>query len=112
LTRVFKVSTPKSGNANNRTSTPSSIAQRISRTTTSTPVARGDLDEKNEVYQRAVALEEREDEDDDIEMNLPARPRLKTHAFKISIAIMLVIITQSLGVIKVRQLACRFQTSI
>lgn len=64
-------------------------------------IVRGALDEKNEIFSRAVALEENEDENEDVEMAAPQRPRLKMHAFKISVAIMLVIITQSLGVIKV-----------
>ncbi|ESU14097.1 hypothetical protein FGSG_07786 [Fusarium graminearum PH-1] len=63
-------------------------------------IVRGGLDEKNEIFSRAVALEENEDENEDVEMAAPQRPRLKMHAFKISVAIMLVIITQSLGVIK------------
>ncbi|KAF4963889.1 hypothetical protein FSARC_8142 [Fusarium sarcochroum] len=63
-------------------------------------VIRGALDEKNEVIQRAVALEENEDDNDDLERDAPARPKLKIHAFKISLAIMLVIITQSLGITK------------
>ncbi|WXC52686.1 hypothetical protein QX201_012352 [Fusarium graminearum] len=63
-------------------------------------IVRGALDEKNEIFSRAVALEENEDENEDVEMAAPQRPRLKMHAFKISVAIMLVIITQSLGVIK------------
>ncbi|RGP78915.1 hypothetical protein FLONG3_2820 [Fusarium longipes] len=63
-------------------------------------VVRGGLDEKNEIFSRAVALEENEDENNDVEMGIAPRPRLKMHAFKITIAIMLVIITQSLGVTK------------
>ncbi|KAL2670060.1 hypothetical protein Neosp_014941 [[Neocosmospora] mangrovei] len=81
--------------------TPSSFTQRSSSTTpVPTPaVVRGGLDEKNEVFQRAVALEENEDENEDVE-GTPIRPKLKMHAFKISLAIMLVIITQSLGITK------------
>lgn len=86
--------------------TPSSFTQRSSSTTpVPTPaVVRGGLDEKNEVFQRAVALEENEDEHEDVE-GTPVRPKLKMHAFKISMAIMLVIITQSLGITKVRRLS-------
>jgi hypothetical protein len=86
--------------------TPSSFTQRSSSTTpVSTPaIVRGGLDEKNEVFQRAVALEENEDDNEDVE-GTPVRPKLKMHAFKISLAIMLVIITQSLGITKVRRLS-------
>ncbi|EPS28344.1 hypothetical protein PDE_03290 [Penicillium oxalicum 114-2] len=62
---------------------------------------RGALDEKHEVYSKAVALEEGTVEDDtpvDLEGNLPPRPAHRIHAVKISLAIMLVILTQSLGV--------------
>ncbi|KAH6979127.1 glycosyl transferase family group 2-domain-containing protein [Fusarium venenatum] len=63
-------------------------------------VVRGGLDEKNKIFSRSIALEENEDENDDVEMAAPVRPRLKMHAFKVSFAIMLVIVTQSLGVTK------------
>ncbi|KAJ5986604.1 hypothetical protein N7451_010969 [Penicillium sp. IBT 35674x] len=64
----------------------------------SAPV-RGALDEKHEIYSKAVALEEGEDEDDtDLEAASAPRPAIRIHAFKISFAIMLVILTQSLGV--------------
>lgn len=65
---------------------------------------RGALDEKHEVYSKAVALEEGTVEDDtpvDLEGNLPPRPAHRIHAVKISLAIMLVILTQSLGVSRV-----------
>ncbi|KAK2592718.1 hypothetical protein QQS21_009593 [Conoideocrella luteorostrata] len=80
----------------------SNFTQRSSSTAlVSTPsVVRGGLNEKNEVFQRAVALEENEDDNEDLEKAAPVRPKLKMHAFKISIAIMLVIVTQSLGVTK------------
>ena len=70
---------------------------------TITPI-RGALDEKHEVYSKAVALEEGGDEDEtavDLEGNLAPRPAHRIHAFKISFAIMLVILTQSLGVSRV-----------
>lgn len=70
---------------------------------TTTPI-RGALDEKHEVYSKAVALEEGGDEDEtavDLEGNLAPRPANRIHAFKISFAIMLVILTQSLGVSRV-----------
>jgi hypothetical protein len=70
---------------------------------TITPI-RGALDEKHEVYSKAVALEEGTEEDEipvDLEGNLAPRPVHRIHAFKISIAIMLVILTQSLGVSRV-----------
>jgi hypothetical protein len=56
---------------------------------------------------KAIALEEGEngEEDDgtDLEANQAPRPTARLHAVKISVAIMLVIITQALGVSKVRQ---------
>lgn len=70
---------------------------------TDTPV-RGALDEKHEIYSKAVALEEKTEEDEtpvDLEGNLAPRPAHRIHAFKISFAIMLVILTQSLGVSRV-----------
>lgn len=65
---------------------------------------RGALDEKHEIYSKAVALENGEEEDDpvvDLEGNMAPRPTHRIHAFKISFAIMLVILTQSLGVARV-----------
>jgi hypothetical protein len=63
---------------------------------------RGALDEKQAIYSKAVALEEGEDDDSpDLEQNLAPRPALRIHAIKISLAIMLVILTQSLGVSRV-----------
>ncbi|KAJ5825580.1 hypothetical protein N7474_002718 [Penicillium riverlandense] len=60
---------------------------------------RGALDEKHEVYSRAVALEEKTNDDTpDLESNSAPRPTLRVHAFKISLAIMLVIVTQALGI--------------
>ncbi|KAL2838983.1 glycosyl transferase family group 2-domain-containing protein [Aspergillus pseudoustus] len=63
-------------------------------------LVRGALDEKHDLYSRAVALEERGDEDEepDLEKALAPRPVIRVHAVKISMAIMLVIITQALGV--------------
>lgn len=72
------------------------------KSTTSDVVVRGALDEKNAVYSKAVALEEAEDEDsDDLEKALPPRPEGRVHAIKVSVAIMLVIVSQCLGVSKV-----------
>lgn len=65
---------------------------------------RGALDEKHEIYSKAVALEEGIEEDNtpvDLEGNLAPRPAHRIHAFKISFAIMLVILTQALGVSRV-----------
>ncbi|KAF7712668.1 Glycosyl Transferase Family 2 protein [Penicillium ucsense] len=62
---------------------------------------RGALDEKHEIYSKAVALEEGTAEDDaqlDLEGKVAPRPAHRIHAVKISLAIMLVILTQSLGV--------------
>ena len=70
----------------------------------STVFVRGALDEKHEVYSKAVALEEGVEEDEppiDLEGNLAPRPTHRIHAFKISFAIMLVILTQALGVSRV-----------
>ncbi|KAF4951030.1 hypothetical protein FGADI_7767 [Fusarium gaditjirri] len=78
--------------------TPSTSTQRSS-ILAPTPYVRGGLDEKNEIFQRAVALEENED-DEDVERAAASRPRLKMHAFKVTVAIMLVVVTQSLGVTK------------
>ncbi|KAL3441664.1 glycosyl transferase family group 2-domain-containing protein [Aspergillus insuetus] len=75
-----------------------------SKTASASPSAaglvRGALDEKHDVYSRAVALEERGDEDEepDLEKALALRPVVRVHAVKITFAIMLVIITQALGV--------------
>jgi len=69
--------------------------------TPSAPV-RGALNEKHELYSKAVALEEGGDENDmDLEAASAPRPAIRIHAFKISFAIMLVILTQSLGVSRV-----------
>ncbi|EAW08577.1 uncharacterized protein ACLA_033130 [Aspergillus clavatus NRRL 1] len=60
---------------------------------------RGALDEKQAIYSKAVALEEGEDNEvPDLERNAAPRPVLLVHTVKISLAIMLVIVTQSLGV--------------
>ncbi|KAJ5160387.1 uncharacterized protein N7482_007391 [Penicillium canariense] len=64
-------------------------------------LVRGALDEKHEVYSKAVALEEGVEDDEtpvDLEGNLAPRPVHRIHTFKISFAIMLVVLTQSLGV--------------
>lgn len=70
---------------------------------TTTVSIRGALDEKHEIYSKAVALEEGEEDETavDLEGNLAPRPTVRIHAFKISFAIMLVILTQSLGVSRV-----------
>jgi hypothetical protein len=78
-----------------------------SKTASASPSAaglvRGALDEKHDLYSRAVALEERGDEDEepDLEKALAPRPLVRVHAVKITFAIMLVIITQALGVARV-----------
>ncbi|KPM44164.1 hypothetical protein AK830_g2346 [Neonectria ditissima] len=65
-----------------------------------TPV-RGAIDEKNEVYQLAIKVEEGEgDGDEDLEGNPPVRPALRVHSFRIGIVMILVILTQSVGVSK------------
>lgn len=66
-----------------------------------TPV-RGAIDERNEVYQAAIKVEEGEDEsDEDLEGSQPRRPRLLVHSFRIGIVMMLVVLTQSVGVSRV-----------
>ncbi|KAJ3543786.1 hypothetical protein NM208_g3393 [Fusarium decemcellulare] len=63
-----------------------------------TPV-RGAIDEKNEVYRRAIKVEEGEGEgDEDLEGKQPVRPALRVHSLRIGIVMILVILTQSLGV--------------
>ncbi|KAH7245158.1 glycosyl transferase family group 2-domain-containing protein, partial [Fusarium tricinctum] len=63
-----------------------------------TPV-RGAIDERNEVYQAAIKVEEGDDEsDEDLEGSQPRRPRLLVHSFRIGIVMMLVVLTQSVGV--------------
>ncbi|KAF5680749.1 hypothetical protein FDENT_8310 [Fusarium denticulatum] len=80
--------------------TRSTSTQRSSSVAPTPYYVRGGLDEKNEIFQRAVALEENEDDEADIERAAAPRPRLKMHAFKVTVAIMLVVVTQSLGVTK------------
>lgn len=66
-----------------------------------TPV-RGAIDEKDEVYQRAIKVEEGEGEgEEDIEGKQPVRPVLRVHSFRIGVVMILVILTQSVGVSKV-----------
>jgi hypothetical protein len=68
-----------------------------------TPV-RGALDEKNEVYIKAVALEEghsSDEEDEDLEGTVAPRPTLRLHSLRTGIVMILVIVSQSLGVMKV-----------
>lgn len=67
-----------------------------------TAPVRGALNEKSDVYIKAAALEERTEEDEDLEAALPPRPMARVHSIKISLAIMLVILTQFLGVSKVQ----------
>ncbi|KAJ5593912.1 uncharacterized protein N7459_000120 [Penicillium hispanicum] len=67
--------------------------------TNSSVLVRGALNEKEAIYSKAVALEEGEEEDGvDLEGNVAPRPVLRVHTIKISIAVMLVIITQCLGI--------------
>lgn len=64
---------------------------------------RGAIDEKNEVYRRAIEVEEGKDDDDDedVENNQPVRPTLRIHSIRIGIVMILVVLTQALGVSKV-----------
>ncbi|KAH8175129.1 glycosyl transferase family group 2 domain-containing protein [Sarocladium implicatum] len=63
---------------------------------------RGAIDEKNEVYRRAIEVEEGKDDDDgeDIENNQPVRPTLRIHSIRIGIVMILVVLTQALGISK------------
>lgn len=66
-----------------------------------TPV-RGAIDEKDEVYRRAIKVEEGEGEgEEDIEGKQPVRPVLRVHSLRIGVVMILVILTQSVGVSKV-----------
>jgi hypothetical protein len=67
-----------------------------------TPI-RGAIDEKNAVYRRAIEVEEGKDDDDleDIENNAPVRPTLRIHSIRIGIVMILVVLTQALGISKV-----------
>jgi hypothetical protein len=66
-----------------------------------TPV-RGALDEKNDIYMKALALEEGNGEDDiDLEKELPPRPVARIHTLNVSTAIILVLVTEFLGISKV-----------
>ncbi|CZS85709.1 unnamed protein product [Fusarium graminearum] len=65
-----------------------------------TPV-RGAIDENNEVYQAAIKVEEGGDDDDgDIEGKALKRPTLLIHSFRIGIVMILVILTQSIQLIR------------
>ncbi|KAF9890520.1 hypothetical protein FE257_005925 [Aspergillus nanangensis] len=76
-----------------------SANQKLVDEVTTAVAIRGALNETHEVYSKAVALEEGEDDEQlDLEKNATARPVLRVHSVKISLAIMLVILTQSLGV--------------
>ncbi|KAF5554620.1 hypothetical protein FMEXI_1902 [Fusarium mexicanum] len=92
--------TPSDDRLDKEIPTRSTSTQRSSSVAPTPSYVRGGLDEKNEIFQRAVALEENEDDEDDVERAAAPRPKLKMHAFKVTVAIMLVIVTQSLGVTK------------
>lgn len=51
---------------------------------------------------KAVALEEGAGDDEDLEADLPPRPVGRIHSVKVSLAIILVIVSQILGISKVR----------
>ena len=93
--------TPRTGTAAFHLQGAHSDTREASRPGTATASVRGALDEKNEVYIKAVALEEADGDDEDLEKGLPPRPTNRMHTVKISLAIMLVILTQTLGVAKV-----------
>ncbi|GKU04577.1 hypothetical protein FLAG1_10110 [Fusarium langsethiae] len=63
-----------------------------------TPI-RGAIDENNEIYQAAIKVEEGgDDDDDDVEGRALKRPTLLIHSIRIGIVMILVILTQSVGV--------------
>ncbi|KAL5351998.1 hypothetical protein ACLOAV_003862 [Pseudogymnoascus australis] len=100
--QLSNVTTPRmSARSSLRHQSYSDVSKMPMSTTTEITV-RGALDEKNEVYIKAVALEEGtgEDDDGDLEAELPVRPTARVHSIKVSLAIMLVILTQILGVSK------------
>ncbi|KAF7543007.1 hypothetical protein G7Z17_g11092 [Cylindrodendrum hubeiense] len=76
------------------------LAQTEEQSIEGTPI-RGALDEKNEIYQAAFKVEEGEGEiEEDLEGNPPVRPALRVHSFRIGLVMILVILTQGLGVAK------------
>ncbi|GFF80523.1 hypothetical protein IFM53868_02877 [Aspergillus udagawae] len=95
--RISNFTTPRvSGRSTPLGSLPSDELQKPA---IASPPVRGALDEKQDIYSKAVALEEGEEEDaPDLEQNVAPRPALRMHSIKISLAIMLVILTQALGV--------------
>ncbi len=67
-------------------------------------LVRGAINENKEVYRRAIEVEEgKEEGEEDVENNLPARPTLRIHSIRIGIVMILVVVTQSLGVSRVSQ---------
>lgn len=64
--------------------------------------APGALDEKNEIYMKAVAMEEGDEDDQDIESGLPPRPITNVASIKVGLAMILVIVTQMAGIANVR----------
>ncbi|KAF4469506.1 hypothetical protein FALBO_3597 [Fusarium albosuccineum] len=85
-----------------RLSRRSSFARYSNRHQNPESVVRGAINEKDEVYKKAVALEEGVDDDDasDMEGNAPSRPTLRMHSFKMTFTVMLVIITQAISISK------------
>lgn len=60
--------------------------------------APGTLDEKNEIYMKAVAMEEGEEDEEDVESGIPPRPITNVASIKVGLAIILVIVTQLAGI--------------
>jgi hypothetical protein len=63
--------------------------------------ARGALDEKNEIYMKAVAMEEGNEDEEDVESGVPPRPITNVASIKVGLAIILVIVAQIAGIANV-----------
>jgi hypothetical protein len=61
----------------------------------------GTLDEKNEIYMKAVAMEEGDEDEEEVESGIPPRPITNVASFKIGLAMILVVVTQIAGVANV-----------
>ena len=61
----------------------------------------GTLDEKNEIYMKAVAMEEGDEDEEEVESGVPPRPITNVASLKIGLAMILVIVTQIAGIANV-----------
>jgi hypothetical protein len=62
----------------------------------------GTLDEKNEIYMKAIAMEEGDEDEEDVEAGIPPRPITNVASVKVGLAVILVIVTQIAGIANVR----------